>query len=429
MNEQAMRPAGLPPALPGPPRLPGPFSASGPPPLRTAAPHRLETIDGGFLPLILRGHLLTVISLGLYRFWYRTALRRLYWSRTRVAGSGFEYTGSPKELLIGFLVALAVVVPIYVAGFTASFLLIDQGGEAVTLVLAALFGLLIQFGAYRSRRYRLSRTLWRGVRFRQDGSAVTYALISFGWSFVVSLSLGLAFPWARAALEEYKVRHSHFGDAHGEFSCRIGALFLRFALFWLWLVIAIAGVFGALVAAAALDGTGGSGVRNAIVSGLLVAAWVAIAALVGFVLWTLYRVAEFRTFTNGSRIGPVWFNTSVTFWRVLPLYLVFGLITVVVGAAVLAAAGGALLALQGAGVDIANQPVAVAAVAMPAYLVFFILWSSAREYVLGRGLWLRMFGAIDVFNLEAIAGVTARPEDDNSAVGEGLADALDFGGV
>ena len=44
-------------------------------------------------------------------------MRRHLWAHTSIEGDGLEYTGLAKELLIGFLFALAILVPIYLAYF------------------------------------------------------------------------------------------------------------------------------------------------------------------------------------------------------------------------------------------------------------------------------------------------------------------------
>jgi uncharacterized membrane protein YjgN (DUF898 family) len=41
--------------------------------------------------------------------------------------------------------------------------------------LGLFFYLFAQFAIYRARRYRLTRTIWRGVRFWMTGSGVSYA--------------------------------------------------------------------------------------------------------------------------------------------------------------------------------------------------------------------------------------------------------------
>src|SRR2546422_519586 len=79
-----------------------------------------ERFSGGrseFFHLVKRGAGLELVTLGFYRFWLTTDMRRHLWTNTQIDGDGAEYTGRGRELLIGFLVALAILVPIYLAYF------------------------------------------------------------------------------------------------------------------------------------------------------------------------------------------------------------------------------------------------------------------------------------------------------------------------
>ena len=58
-----------------------------------------------FRRLVMRGALLELCTAGFYRFWLATDMRRHVWSHTSVEGDAAEYTGTAKELLIGFLIA------------------------------------------------------------------------------------------------------------------------------------------------------------------------------------------------------------------------------------------------------------------------------------------------------------------------------------
>src|SRR5271168_1963917 len=68
-----------------------------------------------FRRLAIQGALLEFVTFGFYRFWLATKLRRHLWSNTLIEGEPLEYTGTAKELFIGFLFALAILVPIYFA--------------------------------------------------------------------------------------------------------------------------------------------------------------------------------------------------------------------------------------------------------------------------------------------------------------------------
>src|ERR1700760_960337 len=144
---------------------------------------------GEFRELVTRGAALELITIGFYRFWLATDIRRHLWSNTLIDGDAAEYTGRARELLIGFLVAMAIIVPIYLAYFIA-------GIEAERFKAFASFPLLLffyvfgQFAIYRARRYRLTRTVWRGVRFWMTGSGWAYAVRAAGWAVLVGLTFG-----------------------------------------------------------------------------------------------------------------------------------------------------------------------------------------------------------------------------------------------
>ena len=78
---------------------------------------RLFGLRRDFRRLVVRGAMLELVTLGFYRFWLATDMRRHLWSHTSVDGDAPEYTGTAKELLIGFLFALAILVPIYLVYF------------------------------------------------------------------------------------------------------------------------------------------------------------------------------------------------------------------------------------------------------------------------------------------------------------------------
>ena len=167
-----------PPPLPAPPPMPVAFSGS-----------RSE-----FFHLVKRGAGLEFVTLGFYRFWLTTDIRRHLWTNTQIDGDGAEYTGRGKELLIGFLIALAILVPIYLGYFLVG-LEAERFKAFASIPLVAFFYLFGQFAIYRARRYRLTRTVWRGVRFWMSGSGWIYALQASLWGLLMIVTLGLALPW------------------------------------------------------------------------------------------------------------------------------------------------------------------------------------------------------------------------------------------
>src|ERR1700676_709619 len=98
-------------------------------PLDTLAAEPAPTPHGGrvaapetpFWWLLIRGAMLLAVTLVIYRFWLATDVRRFLWSNTEIAGDGLEYIGTARELLLGFLIAIALLVPVNVMFFLAAF--------------------------------------------------------------------------------------------------------------------------------------------------------------------------------------------------------------------------------------------------------------------------------------------------------------------
>ena len=186
-----------------------------------------------FSRLVRRGVLLELITAGIYRFWLTTNIRRFLWSGTSVAGYAPEYTGTAKELLIGFLFALAILAPIYLVYFLIGIEL-ERAKAFASIPLILFFYAFGQFAIFRARRYRATRTIWRGVRFWMSGSGWAYSRRACLWSLLTLLTLGLALPWQESALERYKMSHLHYGDLPARFGGTGWELFKRG--WWLWLL-------------------------------------------------------------------------------------------------------------------------------------------------------------------------------------------------
>ena len=110
----------------------------------------------------------------------------------------------------------------------------DETGLAIVLwgLYGALIMLLMPIALFRARRYRLSRTVWRGIRWGQSGSAMSYALLMLGYSVFVVITLGLAYPWQSIALERYRLNHTYFGNQPLDFDGTAKPLFGRWLVVW-----------------------------------------------------------------------------------------------------------------------------------------------------------------------------------------------------
>ena len=62
-----------------------------------------------YLPIAATNALLIICTLGIYRFWATARQRRYLWSRTHVIDDTLEWTGTGKEMFIGFLIVIAIL--------------------------------------------------------------------------------------------------------------------------------------------------------------------------------------------------------------------------------------------------------------------------------------------------------------------------------
>ena len=159
-----------------------------------------------------------VLTLTLFRFWGRTHFRRQLWSDTTIDGQALEYTGLGKELFIGFLIAIFTVM-LPTVGLVLGAQLFLHEAAAVLVVLVLYIGLfwLIGVAIFLARRYVISRTRYRGIRFEQQGSATEYGSHAFGYGFLSAITLGWFSPAARIRLSKYMWSRAYFGDKRIQF--------------------------------------------------------------------------------------------------------------------------------------------------------------------------------------------------------------------
>lgn len=163
---------------------------------------RFEGAMGPFFLAQLGRFLLTLLTFGIHRFWWKTSVRRRLWSETTIDGDPLEYSGRGVEMLIGALIVFALVlVPLSALSFVSQLL---QGsgelllGGLVQLLFFVLIFWLVGFAVYRARRYMLSRTSWRGIRAGMAGNGVGFAWLSFRMTLLNILTLGFATPYGDA---------------------------------------------------------------------------------------------------------------------------------------------------------------------------------------------------------------------------------------
>jgi uncharacterized membrane protein YjgN (DUF898 family) len=415
-------------------------------PVAAAGAVRFLGDEGGYWRLRIKGAALVVVTLGIYRFWLATDARRFLWSNTEIAGDTLEYNGLATELLIGFLFAIAILVPLYMVLALVA-LELDIVAVTPALIGFALLLLLGEYALYRARRYRLTRTVFRGLRFDQHGSPWRYALYALVCWGIVIVTLGLAYPWTQAFIERFKMRNTSYGDLQGRFEGRGLALFLRGLPIWLLVVgvpiFAIGGMarlidwnmLGNELAAAQGDGDSMNALiknnpqlREAI--GIIIAAFSA-SVLVGIVLYPVFQAVKLRWWISGLRFGEIAVTSRLRIRQVYRVYLrlllylfLLGLLAGIMGGMMIATVIGIVSLMHNAS---ATQVVG-GVIGLLLYVVVMIGSSTVYQVIVTAGLWRLGAQTAALSGEAALDGVRATGTA-SSALGEGLADALGVGSI
>ena len=211
---------------------------------RKPRPLRFDGDIGNYIALAMVNLLLTIVTIGIYRFWARTRVRRYLWENTVFDDEPLEYRGRGIEKLIGALIVLFVVfVPLSLAGVAVA-ALGGRGNPIAGLVYLPVYlalTYLLGVGIYRSQRYMVSRTSWRGIRGGMRRGGWRYGLSYLGLQALQAVTLGLAAPYVAVRLWNLRMNDAMFGSLAVSANARSRRLYRYFLPGWCAAVIAVAG--------------------------------------------------------------------------------------------------------------------------------------------------------------------------------------------
>jgi uncharacterized membrane protein YjgN (DUF898 family) len=213
---------------------------------------------------------LTILTLGIFSPWAKVRRLRYFYGNTLLAGSPFEFHGSPMAILKGRLIAGALL------------LAYSQSEKvSITLWVAVVVAIAIAFPwmFWRSLKFRLGNSSYRGVRFHFAGS-LRDAYLAFGppiilyflpflplyliganarptqppspWLFaplgiwfLVVLALG---PWLYYRILRYQHANARLGTEPFAFTGTVGGIYgLSFAILGIAVVLGILGAIAGFV--------------------------------------------------------------------------------------------------------------------------------------------------------------------------------------
>ncbi|CAN1492611.1 Protein of unknown function DUF898 [Rhabdaerophilaceae bacterium] len=383
---------------------------------------RVVPVEDPLVGTVIKGTLLTLLTLGIYRFWYRTNLRRYYWSNTTILGDGFDYSGTGRELLIGFLIMLAIFVPLnFAASLLGLFAGEQLGGVIASVIAFFLVPAFIQVAIYRGRAYRFSRTRYRGIRFHQSGSAWGFLATTAKWLLFTALSVGLLLPYLREAMHRYRTENTLFGSLRASCMSSGKSLMKSWLPFWFMAMFAF-GVLVLIGATMALSGHPGIiGIASLLFFG---------AACTLPVLWQMYRVAEFRHFVETASFGELRLASDASARTVIWITVKF--IAILVGAlvglvALVVLASGSGLSID----DLESAEAAIGSMRVGFFLLplgMLLIYAVVSEIYLRRRLWAHFLGSITLTNTNQLAAIMQRAAEDGGAFGDSFDPDFDIAG-
>jgi uncharacterized membrane protein YjgN (DUF898 family) len=391
-----------------------------------------------FGKIALTNILLSVVTLGLYRFWATTRERQYLWSETRFIDDRLEWTGTGKELFIGFLLVLVLIFgPFFALNFASQALIMrGEGGLGGALYMLSLILIFYLGGVARFRglRYRLSRTYWHGIRGGSNNPGFIYGW-SYMWkTFVGYIVFGLMIPWSMMSLWNERWSQMSFGphkfDAVGDYS----DTFKRYLLFYLSpLLFFVGGIVLAIVGAGAGAATGADSETMGMLAGVGAVGGMVLFFYVGLGLIALFFYAKFfRVAIDGLSLQKLdfGFSAKTKHWFMLilgdaGLWLLAALF-VALPIGVAAASIGLIGDFEMPDPN-ATSVEAYLAFLVPMIFVIIIPFALVGPFIRYRHwkffiTYMQCYGEINLDEL-------TQSETESSKHGEGLLDAFDVGAI
>lgn len=166
---------------------------------------------GKLFSVLIVNWILTAITFGLYYPWAKANKLKYMYESTTLNNDEFEFRGTGREMFIGFIKAIVLF---GIIGFVV-YSLIESG-----MILAGILTFYLSFLAivplaiHGSYRYRLSRSSWRGIRFRYDGNRNIFILNFFRDLFFTIISMGVYGAWFTVNIRSYLIGKIRLGNLH-----------------------------------------------------------------------------------------------------------------------------------------------------------------------------------------------------------------------
>jgi uncharacterized membrane protein YjgN (DUF898 family) len=260
-------------------------------------PMQFTGTGGAYFGIWIVNLLLTILTLGIYSPWAKVRRLQYFYRHTELAGSSFDFHGSPTKILLGRVIAVAMLI---------AYQLSVRLHSALTLVILVALAVVMPVLLRNSFRFRLYNTSWRGTRFHFRGSiGGAYRVILLNGFLTVITLYGMA-PFMHQRLKAYQHGNSWFGRTPFSFRARPGQfyrvyLLLLAALIVLSILFFVSGIGGAFAALAQAQKPGGHPNPRALLRAVLILYGALI--LVGIVIGPVFHALITNLIWNNTQLG------------------------------------------------------------------------------------------------------------------------------
>ena len=178
---------------------------------------------------------LTVLTLGIYSAWAKVRKLRYFYGNTSIEDGHFDYLAKPKAILIGRIIAVAMLFVYYLLSQYA-----PMAGFAMIVVIVLLIPVLV----VRAHVFQLRNTSFHGLRFNFQRNYKDSFIVFYGGALIALFSLGLASPSVIYMQNKFVANNAGFGQTQFKFGGRQGVFY---SIFWTSVGLAMLGAIGLVV--------------------------------------------------------------------------------------------------------------------------------------------------------------------------------------
>jgi uncharacterized membrane protein YjgN (DUF898 family) len=271
-----------------------------------------------YLSLWLSNWILTIATLGIFSAWAKVRRLQYVHQNTLLGGSAFGFHGAPASILIGRIIAIALLIFINLSSIFENIAVLGVASASFTLILYIAYPFFI----YSSMRFYSRNSSYRNVRFQFKGDLGELYVIYILGGLLTTFTFGLGYPYLAYRVRRYHVENNHWGNNKMAFNANKSMFFWIYFLHSILTLVLYAFVVGLGIAM----GMDFDALRQLDIQADD-AKWVALVFVVLLLMFVvLYRVATaitqdliFKASWNSTTIGKSRFACDL---NIMALYLI-----------------------------------------------------------------------------------------------------------